>query len=294
MLRLREDRPLWVGGVRKCCTLSFDDGTVEDLRITDMLRERGLRATFNLNTGLFGHKDHLEQAGFAVEHEKLAADRIAKTYDGFELAVHGYTHAHLGRVPSSMAAYEIVRCKSELEQITHAPVRGMAWPISFSFPDVAGVVETARACGICYGRTTRRSYDCVGLPADFMTWDAACSYVQPELDGVVDKFLAPIESYRDPYLLYVWGHGYEATGRAAWGTLERFLDRVSGKADVWYASNIEVYNYVEALRSVVYSASGDYLYNPSRLDVWLEVDGRAVRIRSGETVEIPAWEPEVR
>ena len=127
-----------------------------------------------------------------------------------------------------------------------------------------------------------------------MTWDAACSYVQPELDGVVDKFLAPIESYRDPYLLYVWGHGYEATGRAAWGTLERFLDRVSGKADVWYASNIEVYDYVEALRSVVYSASGDYLYNPSRLDVWLEVDGRAVRIRSGETVEIPAWEPEVR
>lgn len=287
-LRLREDVPLWPGGRMRCCTLSFDDGTVEDVHITQMLRERGLRATFNLNTGLLGQTDHLEQAGFAVEHEKLPIERVPEVYEGFELAVHGYTHAHLGRVPSSMAAYEIVRCKAELEKVTHAPVRGMAWPINFRFPDSAGVVETARACGICYGRTTRRSYDCVGLPADFMTWDAACSYVQPELNGVVDKFLAPIGRYSEPYLLYVWGHGYEATGRNAWATLEGFLDRVSGCDDVWYASNIEVYDYVQAVRSLVYSATGDYLYNPSRLDVWMQIDGRPVCVPSGETVTVPA------
>lgn len=295
MLRLREDIMLWPGGRKKCCTLSFDDGTVEDVRIAQMLRDRELRATFNLNPGLFGHSDHLEQGTFAVEHEKLPVERIAEVYEGFELAVHGYTHAHLGRVPSSMAAYEIVRAKAELEDIVHAPVRGMAWPINFRDPDLANVRDTARACGICYGRTTRRSFDCVGMPDDWLAWDAACSYVQPELDGVVDKFLQPVgqdggPAYREPYLLYVWGHGYEATGRKAWGTLEAFLDRVSGRDDVWYASNIEVYDYAQALRSLVYSATGDYLYNPSRLDVWMQVDGRVVHVPSGEVVTISAWE----
>lgn len=290
MLRLREDIPLWPGGRKKCLTLSFDDGTVEDARIAQMLRDRGLRATFNLNAGLMGQCDHLEQAGLSVEHEKLPRERIAEVYRGFEVAVHGYTHAHLGRVPSSMAAYEIVRCKAELEDIVREPVRGMAWPISFRDPDLAGLRDTARACGICYARTTRRSYDCVGLPEDFLAWDAACSYVQPELDGVVGKFLSPIGEgrYRDPYLLYVWGHGYEATGRGAWGTLEAFLDRVCGRDDVWYAENIEVHDYVSAVRSLVYSATGDYIFNPGRLDVWMLVDGEPLRITSGDTIEVPA------
>lgn len=289
MLRLREDILLWPGGRKKCCTLSFDDGTVEDERICRMLRERSLRATFNLNPGLFGHSDHLEQGELSVEHRKLPRERIAEVYDGFELAVHGYTHAHLGRVPTAMVACEISRCKEELERIACAPVRGMAWPINYREDDVFGAREAARACGICYGRTTRRAFGCVGLPRDFLAWDAACSYVQPELEGVLGTFLSPIPRYTEPYLLYVWGHGYEATMRGAWGTLESFLDRVAGHDDVWYASNIEVYDYVNAARSLVYSGSGDYLQNLRSVDVWLQVDGRPLRIPAGEVVSVPAF-----
>lgn len=287
MLRLREDILLWPGGKKKCCTLSFDDGTVEDERICRMLRERGLRATFNLNPGLFGQSDHLEQGELAVEHRKLPRERAAEVYEGFELAVHGYTHAHLGRVPSSMAAYEIARCKQELECIACAPVRGMAWPINYRADDVFGAHDVARACGICYGRTTRRTFDCVGLPEDFLAWDAACSYVQPELEGVLTKFLSPIGRYVEPYLLYVWGHGYEATMRGAWDTLESFLDRVSGHEDVWYASNIEVYDYVDAARSLAYSSDGEYLQNLRAIDVWLQVDGAPLRVPAGEVVRVP-------
>jgi peptidoglycan/xylan/chitin deacetylase (PgdA/CDA1 family) len=49
MLRLRRDMMLWPDGRDKCCTLSFDDGTVEDRRICEMLRSHNLRATFNIN-----------------------------------------------------------------------------------------------------------------------------------------------------------------------------------------------------------------------------------------------------
>lgn len=291
MLRLREDVMLWPGGRMKCCTLSFDDGTVEDVEICRLLRERGLRATFNLNSGLFGARDELASGDLRVMHDKLPRERIAEVYRGFELAVHGWSHARLGSVGAPMAAYEIMRAKAELEDIVRAPVRGMAWPVSFSASDSAAAREAARAYGIVYGRTTRRTFDCVGVPEDFLAWDAACSYVQPELAGVLERFLAPLDAatYREPYLLFVWGHGYEATMCGAWGTLETFFDRVSGRDEVWYATNIEVHDYVQAVRGLVYSATGDYLYNPSALDVWLMVDHEPLMIPAGATVTVPAW-----
>ncbi|MDY4041442.1 MAG: polysaccharide deacetylase family protein [Collinsella sp.] len=275
----------------KCFTCSFDDGTVEDARITEMLRDRGLAATFNLNPGLFGQGDDLAHVAYRVRHEKIARDQIAEVYRGFEVAVHGYSHARLGSVGKPMAAYEIVRAKAELEEIVREPVRGMAWPVSSSPRDRAELSDLVRSCGICYGRTTRRSFDCRGIPEDFLFWDAACSFVQPEMEGVLKRFCGPLEvgSYQTPYLLYVWGHGYEATGLDAWKALEDLLDAVAGRDDTWSASNIEVFDYVQALRSLVYSSTGEFLYNPSRMDVWLLVDRAPLRIPSGETVSIPAW-----
>ena len=282
---------LWPGGREKCLTLSFDDGTVEDERICGMLRERGLRATFNLNPGLFGKDDHLVQPGIDVHHRKIPAQSIAEVYKGFELAVHGYTHASMTANGSAMAAYEIVRAKAELEELVGAPVRGMAWPIRFDGSGRTEACELAKACGISYGRTTRRTYSCRGVPADFMTWDAACSFVQPQLADVVAAFLEPPRKgdLGNPYLLYVWGHGYEATARGAWGVLEGFLDSVAFDEDVWYATNIEVCDYVTAYRSLVYSSTGRYLFNPSYLDVWLLVDGERLVVPSGKTAIVPAW-----
>lgn len=291
MLRLRRDMMLWPDGRDKCCTLSFDDGTVEDRRVCEMLRSHNLRATFNINTGLLGHSDELHQSGIDVVHEKLPLQELAEVYDGFELAVHGYSHAHMGEEPPSMAAYEIIRCKAEIESITHTPVRGMAWPISYDGYWMGDAKKLAKACGICYARTTRRSYDCVGVPSDFLAWDAACSFVEDEMEPIVTKFLKPRPvGCTKPYLLYVWGHGYEATGRDAWNRLEWLFDQVSFKPDVWYASNIEVFDYVQAYRNLVYSATGDYIFNPGRMDVWLLVDDKPVCIPSARTVEIGAWE----
>lgn len=48
----------------------------------------------------------------------------------------------------------------------------------------------------------------------------------------------------------------------------------------------EIYEYINAVRALVYSATGDYIYNPSRIDVWMQVDGKAYEIKAGETIEI--------
>ena len=56
--------------------------------------------------------------------------------------------------------------------------------------------------------------------------------------------------------------------------------------DVWYATNIEIYDYVSAYRSLVFSADGSTVYNPTLLTVWFTEDGKLFSVKSGETLII--------
>ena len=61
---------------------------------------------------------------------------------------------------------------------------------------------------------------------------------------------------------------------------------LSGKDDVWYATNIEIYNYVNAYHSLVYSADGNIIYNPTLYKIWFNIDGTPYTIGAGETIKI--------
>ena len=53
----RFDSLVFPGGKSKACTFSYDDGVVQDRRLAPLLRERGIKCSFNLNAGLLGHAD---------------------------------------------------------------------------------------------------------------------------------------------------------------------------------------------------------------------------------------------
>ena len=42
---------------KKYFTLSFDDGLEQDKRVIRLMRQYGLKGTFNLNAGLFGTRE---------------------------------------------------------------------------------------------------------------------------------------------------------------------------------------------------------------------------------------------
>ena len=44
---------MW-NGKKKALTFSYDDGVTQDVRLIKILNRYGLRATFNLNSGLLG------------------------------------------------------------------------------------------------------------------------------------------------------------------------------------------------------------------------------------------------
>ncbi len=68
--------------------------------------------------------------------------------------------------------------------------------------------------------------------------------------------------------------------------IEGFAEYTGGREDIWYATNIQVYEYVEAYRRLVFCADNGRVYNPTAYTVWFEADGREVCVKPGETVDM--------
>jgi len=62
------DRGMWQGK-KRAVTLSFDDGVTQDIRLIEMLDRYGLKATFNINSGLLGKPGQLIRT-VLIQHER--------------------------------------------------------------------------------------------------------------------------------------------------------------------------------------------------------------------------------
>ena len=60
--------------------------------------------------------------------------------------------------------------------------------------------------------------------------------------------------------------------------IEEFAAKVSGKADVWYATNIEICDYVNAWKRMITSADGTRVFNPNSCPIWLWADGKTYQV----------------
>ena len=89
--------------------------------------------------------------------------------------------------------------------------------------------------------------------------------------------------YSGPKLLYIWGHSHEFERMVKWSEIETFCKTVSGNEKIWYATNIEIYDYMQAQRALVMSADHTMVYNPTATEVWFSSDGEICSVKPGET-----------
>ena len=89
-------------------------------------------------------------------------------------------------------------------------------------------------------------------------------------------------------LFYLWGHAYEFEAADNWQVIERFAGQMGGRDDIWYATNIQVYDYVTAGRRLLQSADGSRVYNPTDQTLWVQPLGttRTVCVQPGETASL--------
>ena len=79
---------------------------------------------------------------------------------------------------------------------------------------------------------------------------------------------------------------YEFDMTETWNIFENQLERLGGNDDVWYASNIEVFDYIDAYNALRWTVDGGIVENPTCLDVFIECDGETVCIPGGGILEL--------
>lgn len=260
---------LFPGGVKRALTMSYDDGQIYDARLAEIFDRNGIRGTFHLNSGKLGRE------GFVKEEE------IAKLYKNHEIAAHGTDHAFMSQIPGIALIPEILEDKRSLERLSGRVVRGMSYPYGRYTGEVG---EIAKVCGMEYSRTVNSTGDFY-VPENFMEWHPTCHHDDDRLWDLWRKFLEPdFEPEADRLMLfYVWGHSFEFERNHNWDRIEAFCDMAGGNEEVWYATNIQIKEYVTAQRSLVYSADRNIIYNPSAISVWISKGEEAVEIPAGGT-----------
>ena len=267
------------GGLRKALTLSYDDGVEQDVELVRILDTHGVRCTFNINSGLFAKEGTVYPEGQI--HRRMTLEQVKALYKdtAHEVAVHGVTHAHLPDLPTAQMIQEIMRDRENLEREFGSIVRGMAYAYG-TYNDT--VVDVLRNCGIAYSRTVNSTHD-FSIPEDWLRLDPTCHHSDPQLMQLCDRFLAD-EAPFFSRLFYLWGHSYEFEADGNWDVIRAFCEKMGGHEEIWYATNIEIVNYVNAYRSLIAGVHTRSLYNPTATRLWVEDDSRVIQIGPGETV----------
>lgn len=217
----------------KYLTLSFDDGTLQDIRLIELLNKYGIKSTFNLNSGLFGTKHRILHDGIDVDHSEITADMVHDLYQGHEVAVHTLTHPRLDTCGRERLIAEVGDDKAALEALCGYEIIGMAYPGGTVHNDY--VTDTIKQnTGIKYARGVA-AHHAFHPPQNLMIWQPTCHQNDTRLNEIADAF---IKAEPDGEMLfYLWGHSFEFDKYNSWHTFERFCEKIAGRNDISYVTN---------------------------------------------------------
>ncbi|MGN0314894.1 MAG: polysaccharide deacetylase family protein [Fusicatenibacter sp.] len=290
MEKIRKYRFLrFPGGKTKAVTLSYDDGSCFDLRLAEIVNQYHMKVTFNINSGyLLSSPD-----GFHLNAQEVSRYLLGT---GHEIAVHGKYHRAPGKLRAIDGIRDILECRTELEEQFGIIVRGMAYPDSGirefqNGASNANIRQYLIDLGIVYARTLGQDNRLFGLPNDWYCWMPTAHHDNPEIFDYIREFteMDPNQEYiasRTPKLFYLWGHSHEFDRNGNWDRITEICKCLGEREDVWYATNMEIYEYVSAYDGLVVSADGSRIFNPTLIPVYFDADGELYTVNSGETIEI--------
>lgn len=260
------------GWKAKAITLSYDDAVIFDERLIDIMRQYGLKGTFNVNGGMMDEKCY----------RRMGEAQAVSLYknSGMEVAMHGFEHAFLSGCTGADILKEYYEDKIKLEQTFGEVMRGGAYAFGVYNDEIVNILKTL---GVSYFRTTENSNG-FDIPTDWLRLKPTCRHAAENLFALLDKFLAaePNKHYNaKPLLFYLWGHSYEYHDQNNWDIIEAFGKKVANCEDIWHATNVELYDYVQAYEGLIFSADGRKAINRSSLDVYLWWDRKQIVVPAG-------------
>ena len=223
----------------KAITFSYDDAVTQDQRLIALFNKYGLKATFNLNSRLLGDANLLIREDVTVAHVKPRPCEVPRIYAGHEVAAHTLTHPFLPDMSDEDIIRQVEEDRLALSEIVGYEVKGFAYPgggINYN-EHIAQVIR--ENTGVKYARTTVSTLNFDIQEDLFVFKPTVYHHVEwEEMERLADKFIAMKPD--KPQLMYIWGHAYEFDIHDDWDRFERFLQKISGKDDIFYGTNSEV------------------------------------------------------
>lgn len=218
---------------KKYLVISIDDGTTQDERVISIFKKYGIKATFNINTGLLGKYEELPITGIGgkpLRHDIVTEKQLLNgLYAGFEVACHTLTHPMLTSLGKEEMRREIFGNYDDVLRLTGVSPKGIAYP-GMTPNYNSAVIEVIKSDGrLLYGRTIDETLD-FSFPDNFYAWNPTCQFRGENLVPTTERFLS--ETGGGDKLFFVWGHSYEFDlGLECWDKLEWFCKEIS-RADV--------------------------------------------------------------
>lgn len=197
----------------------WDDGDVDDIRLVEILKRHGAKATFNINPGgwMSGRRlAHRFRGEYPVY--RLSLDEMPQVYEGFCIGGHTMTHPHLTKIDPGWALTELVETKRYIETHFGQSACGMAYPCG-AYDDA--VKALVRQTGYLYARTTKPAALELEL-RDPMALHPHCHFLAENFRQTFEAVKAVDGDF------YFWGHTFELMGEdARWQELDALMGRLS-------------------------------------------------------------------
>ncbi len=305
------DTNYFPGFVRKTVSFTLDDGLIYDETLLNILRPAGIRGTFNIcNVNRISAEEYralyegYEIANHHILHTTLwregfdyssvvfsdeflpssDADRDpsviykngtkvdGKLVDGFyyvHYSVYGSTAGwHPLATNETYMEYLLLTEKKIEEVFGEGSVAGFAYPHGTVSETVKELIKSE---GYLYARKTGNLKDSTGfsLPTDRFAWTYNADH------NCLLDVMADFDAYKDDGSLKMFSFGVHAKDFETynkWKDLQEFAELYGNREeDFWYATNREIFEYEDALDSLVITDAK--IQNPSSVDLFITVDG---------------------
>ncbi len=236
-----------------------------------------MKGTFNIHGNVLR-----EDKGLSSEELKTAYEK-----DGHEVAIHGYEHKALINSSLIDGIKEVLNGRQEIEDFYGKIIRGFAYPDRCA--TTPEIMNYLKELNIAYARSAGKETGSFALPDKWLCWMPTSKHTDPKLMEYAEKFISedPRKKYyacADPMLFYVWGHSSELDGK--WEILDDFCSLMSKDENIWYATNMEIYEYVNAYKSLIFNVSNTLCTNPTLHAVYFETEKNTYKVNPGETITI--------
>lgn len=284
------------GFTNKAATFRFDDGISADGAVIASLDKFGAKSTFYAVGGWQGNSSHY--MGYdASATDKVNWTKFKNAYKDHEVGNHTLEHtpAHLEEGQTSTDSYsntltgvsaaDLVKAVNDnqtlLYEKTGITTRGIAWPNGLPFGRSDwGTILAGISLTHDYSISTNNATT-FDTPKDWYQWQTN-AYL-PEMTAKTDKFIADDETSK-LRLFFVWGHAYEVGSgdsvKISTTDFEANLKKLKD-ANVYFATNSEIYDYVNAVDDI--SVKAGTVTNKSNQTLYLIINGKKVTLAPNES-----------